>query len=48
MEILMNEIDKKAKEATDVAVITQLWHNFQYQLDQAIPILKAELLKLAQ
>lgn len=48
MEILMNEIDKKAKEEKDIAVITQLWNNFQQQLDQSIPILKAELLKLSQ
>jgi PAS domain S-box-containing protein len=48
MEILMNEIDKKAKEEKDIALITQLWNNFQQQLGQSVPILKAELLKLAQ
>jgi HPt (histidine-containing phosphotransfer) domain-containing protein len=48
MEILMNEIDKKAKEETDIAVLTQLWHNFQQHLEQSIPILKTELLKLTQ
>ncbi len=48
MEILMNEIDRKAKEEIDIAVLTQLWHNFQRQLEHSIPVLKTELLKLTQ
>jgi len=46
MEMLLNKVNIYAKEKADISVLKEIWHDFRQKIEQSIPLLEAELLKL--